>query len=321
MTTTSGATPSARLLTLLSLLQTRRDWPGDTLADRLGVSARTVRRDVDRLRDLGYPVRATRGPDGGYRLEAGTAMPPLLLDDDQAVALALVLQTAATGVDGVDEAALRALTTLRQVLPARLRARVQALEVTAVPRGRERPTVHADVLLDVSAAVRAHEVLRFDYRRADDDEPARRRAEPHHVVTSGGRWYLVAWDLDRADWRTFRLDRLAPVRPTGPRFTPRALPAPDVATFLRERFAVTPWPCTGEVVLHAPAEVAARWAGPHAVVEAVSADRCRLVTGAWSWTALAAMLGMYDCELDVVGPPALVDATRGLADRYARAAG
>src|SRR5690606_24133174 len=137
----------ARLLALLSLLQARRDWPGDVLADRLGVSPRTVRRDVDRLRELGYPVRATRGPDGGYRLEAGTAMPPLLLDDDQAVALALVLQTASTGVDGVDEAALRALTTLRQVLPARLRSRVQALEVTAVPRGRDRPTVPAQVLL------------------------------------------------------------------------------------------------------------------------------------------------------------------------------
>lgn len=319
MSTTTGTTPSARLLALLSLLQARRDWPGDVLADRLGVSPRTVRRDVDRLRELGYPVRATRGPDGGYRLEAGTAMPPLLLDDDQAVALALVLQTASTGVDGVDEAALRALTTLRQVLPARLRSRVQALEVTAVPRGRDRPTVPAQVLLDVSAAVRAREVLRFDHRRADDDVPVRRRVEPHHVVTSGGRWYLVAWDLDRDDWRTFRLDRLEPALPSGPRFAPRALPTPDVAAFLRERFAVTPWPCTGEALLDAPADVVARWAGPNAVVEAVGDGRSRIVTGAWSWTALAARLGMYDCELEVVGPPELVAATRDLARRYERA--
>ncbi|GGC03316.1 helix-turn-helix transcriptional regulator [Cellulomonas carbonis] len=312
--------PSARLLSLLSLLQARRDWPGDTLAHRLDVSPRTVRRDVDRLRDLGYPVRSTRGRDGGYRLDAGTAMPPLLLDDDQAVALTVALRTASTGIAGVDEAALRALVTLGQVLPARLRARVEALEVTAVPRATDAPAVDQDVLLAVGRAVHAHEVLRFDYHRADaDGAPERRRTEPHHVVTWGGRWYLVAWDLDRGDWRTFRLDRMSPVVPTGPRFTPRELPAADVGAYLGERFRSPSWPCTGEALLEAPAHHVARWVGRGAVVEPLGPDRCRVVMGAWSWVGLAATLGMFRCELTVVGPRELVEAADELAQRYARA--
>jgi predicted DNA-binding transcriptional regulator YafY len=166
---------SARLLTLLSLLQARRDWPGDALAERLEVSPRTVRRDVDRLRELGYPVRAIRGPDGGYRLDAGTDLPPLLFDDEQAVAVAVALQTATTTVTGIEDAALRALATVRQVMPARLRHRVDALQVTTVPRGngRSRPQVDTERLLEIGTAVRAREVLRFDYeavsRRADPD--------------------------------------------------------------------------------------------------------------------------------------------------------
>src|SRR6185312_16188495 len=172
------STPSSRLLSLLSLLQARRDWPGGVLADRLGVSPRTVRRDVDRLRELGYPVHATKGPDGGYRLDAGTHMPPLLLDDEQAVALVVALQTASTGVAGVDEAAVRALATLRQVMPARLRAAADGLQVTAVTRGGGRPQVDQAVLLAVGAAVRAREVLRFDYAGGSDAGPRpARRAE------------------------------------------------------------------------------------------------------------------------------------------------
>src|SRR6188768_2337556 len=185
---------SGRLLTLLSLLQARRDWPGEALADRLGVSPRTVRRDVDRLRDLGYPVHAAKGPDGGYRLEPGTHMPPLLLDDEQAVALVVALQTASTGVSGVDEAAVRALSTLRQVMPARLRTAAEALQVTAVGRGASnpRPTVDAEALMVVGGAVRAHEVLRFDYEGGTANPLGLpRRAEAHHLVTWGGRWYLV----------------------------------------------------------------------------------------------------------------------------------
>lgn len=315
-----SATPSSRLLSLLSLLQTRRDWPGEVLADRLGVSPRTVRRDVDRLRALGYPVHATKGPDGGYRLAAGSAMPPLMLDDEQVVALAVALQTARTGVDGLDEAAARALATLRQVLPTRLRTRVEGLEVTAVRRpdapGEEK--VDAERLLAVGAAVRAREVLRFDYRSPSGTDD-RRRAEPHHLVTRGRRWYLVAWDLDRADWRTFRVDRLHPRTPTGPRFERRDLPEPDVATFLQRQFAGVAHPCRGEAVVEAPASVVARWSGETDVVEPLGADRCRVVAGSWSWGGLAAWLGMFDAPLTVVGPPELRAAARELAQRYAAA--
>lgn len=341
--TTEAANPSARLLTLLSLLQSRRDWPGDALAGRLGVSPRTVRRDVDRLRGLGYPVRATKGPDGGYRLGAGAEMPPLLLDDEQAVAVSVALQTAHTGVDGVDDAALRALTTVRQVMPARLRARVDALQVTAVSRpGTAHATVDADVLVAVGAAVRAREVLRLDYATPRDPAVAGgggapggpadpgaaapasvppRRVEPHHLVTWGGRWYLVAWDLDRDDWRTFRVDRLTPRTPTGPRFASRALPGGDVAGFIGERFRGTGWPCTGEAVLHAPAGTITRWAAAQSVVEPLGPDRCRVVSGSWSWGGLAAYLGMFGCEVEIVGPPELRDAARDLSARFARAAG
>jgi predicted DNA-binding transcriptional regulator YafY len=313
--------PSARLLALLSLLQARRDWPGSTLADRLAVSPRTVRRDVDRLRALGYPVHATKGPDGGYRLDPGADLPPLLFDDDQAIALTVALQAASTGVAGVDEAALRALATVRQVLPTRLRSRVDALQVTAAaPR---EATVDMDRLLAVGTAVRAREVLRFDYSTpATDAEPTPpRRAEPHHLVTWRGRWYLVAWDTDRADWRTFRVDRITPRTPTGPRFTPRTVPGGDVAGYIAAQFSGTTWPCTGAAVLEADAVDVARWAGLQAVVEALGPGRCRLVTGAWSWTAVAATLGMFDVEFEILGPPELVEAARLLAGRYARAVG
>ncbi|WP_136519360.1 MULTISPECIES: helix-turn-helix transcriptional regulator [Cellulomonas] len=324
--------PSARLLSLLSLLQSRRDWPGEVLAGRLGVSPRTVRRDVDRLRELGYPVHATKGPDGGYRLEAGSHMPPLLLDDEQVLALTLALQTASTGVDGVDEAAVRALATLRQVMPARLRTAADALAVTVVPRDerRERPAVPSDVLLAVGAAVRAREVLRFDYDggsgpvlgSGDGAFRPPRRVEPHHLVTWGGRWYLVAYDLERSDWRTFRVDRMTPRSPTGPRVGPRPVPGGDVSTFVADRLGARPaWPCRGEALLDLPAAEVARWAGRDALVEPVGHDRSRLVTGSWSWDALASMLGMYGVPFEVVGPQELRDAVRGLVHRLERAVG
>lgn len=324
------STPSARLLSLLSLLQSRRDWPGDALADRLGVSPRTVRRDVDRLRDLGYPVHATRGPDGGYRLDAGSHMPPLLLDDEQVVALVVALRTASTGIAGVDEAALRALTTVRQVMPARLRAAADALQVTAVARTprRDQPQVAADTLLAVGTAVRAREVLRFDYAGAAGGAPdptalvPPRRAEPHHLVTWGGRWYLVGWDLDRADWRTYRVDRMTPRIPTGPRFAPRDLPGGDVGAFVAERFGqAVPWPCVGEVELDMPADDVRRWAGRGAVVEDLGDGRTRLVQGAWSWDGLAAMSALFGVPLRVVGPTDLRDAVVRLTGRLTAAVG
>ncbi|QFZ18959.1 helix-turn-helix transcriptional regulator [Saccharothrix syringae] len=302
---------SARLLALLSLLQARRDWPGALLAERLAVSPRTVRRDVDRLRDLGYPVVATKGPDGGYRLGAGTHLPPLLFDDDQAVALAVALQVA-TGTD-TGEAAARALNTVRQVMPARLRHRVDTFRVTAVEQA---PRVDGGVLAALGAAVHAREVLRFDY----DGRFPPRRAEPHHLVIRNGRWYLVAWDLDRGDWRTFRADRIAPRVPTGPRFTPRDLPGGDVAAFVTARFrgAEGDWPCRGEVVLHLPAAVASRYAG-EGVVEEVGPDRCRLALGSWSWTALAAAFARFDADFEAVEPVELREAFTRLARRCAGA--
>src|SRR6478735_7589785 len=315
------STPSSRLLSLLSLLQARRDWPGGVLADRLGVSPRTVRRDVDRLRELGYPVHASKGPDGGYRLDAGTQMPPLLLDDEQAVALVVALQTASTGVAGVDEAAVRALATLRQVMPARLRTAADALQVTAVTRGGGRPQVDQAVLLAVGAAVRAREVLRFDYAGGSDAGPRpARRAEAHHLVTWGGRWYLVGYDLERGDWRTFRVDRMTPKTGSGPRFAPRELPAPDVAAFVAEQFReIDPWPCRGEAEVDMAAAEVARWAGRGALVEALGDDRSRVILRAWSWDGVAATFAMFGVPLRVIGPPELAAAMHRLADRVTAA--
>ncbi|NKE63614.1 WYL domain-containing protein [Lentzea sp. PSKA42] len=319
---------SARLLALLSLLQARRDWPGMLLAERLEVSPRTVRRDVDRLRELGYPIVTTKGPDGGYRLGAGTQLPPLLFDDDQAVAIAVALQLATTTGAGIEEAAVRALHTVRQVMPARLRHRIGTLQVTAV----ERPVaaqVGSDVLMALSAAVHAREVLRFDYLsvsrlETDDGPPAPpRRAEPHHLVTAGGRWYLVAWDLDRDDWRTFRADRITPRTPTGPRFTPRELPGGDVTSFVTSRFrgshGTGDWPCRGEVILHLPASEASPFLRD-GVVEALGPDRCRLTLGSWSWPGLAAAIGRFDADIEAVGPAELRAAFAQLAHRYTNAA-
>jgi predicted DNA-binding transcriptional regulator YafY len=311
---------SARLLSLLSLLQARRDWPGALLAERLDISPRTVRRDVDRLGELGYPIVAVKGPDGGYRLEAGTELPPLLFDDEQAVALAVALRIATTTGAGIEEAAARALTTVRQVMPARLRRRIDTFQVTAVQRPG--PQVDSSVLMALSAAVHAHEVLRFDHSSADGTPP--RRVQPHHLVTWGGRWYLVAWDLDREDWRTFRADRITPRSPTGPRFTPREVPGGDVSAFVAGRFRGSDgpgdWPCRGEVILDLPAAEVSAYTY-EGVVEALGPDRCRLVLGSWSWPGLAATIGRFDAGIEVIGPPELKDAFAHLARRYARAAG
>ncbi|MEV0697828.1 WYL domain-containing protein [Saccharopolyspora sp. NPDC050389] len=323
---------SARLLSLLSLLQARRDWPGALLAERLEVSERTVRRDVDRLRELGYPVVATKGSDGGYRLDAGAELPPLLFDDEQAIALAVALQIAATAGAGIEEAATRALNTVRQVMPARLRYRIDTFQVTAVePAPQPTPQVDSGVLMTLSAAVRAREVLRFDYNpispsRAGDSgvQAPPRRVQPHHLVTWGGRWYLVAWDLDREDWRTFRADRITLRIPTGPRFTPRELPGGDVAAFVAGRFrgfdGSGDWPCRGEVILDVPAAAVSPYVRD-GVVEELGPNRCRLVLGSWSWPGLAATIGRFDADIEVIGPVELKDAFAHLARRYADAAG
>ncbi|MCC8250037.1 helix-turn-helix transcriptional regulator [Saccharothrix luteola] len=313
---------SARLLSLLSLLQARRDWPGALLAERLRVSPRTVRRDVDRLRELGYPIVTAKGPDGGYRLGVGSQLPPLLFDDEQAVALSVALRIATTTGVGIEEAAARALNTVRQVMPARLRHRIDTLQVTAVERAAA-PQVDSDVLMAISGAVHAREVLRFDYTTAPTSDAPPRRVEPHHLVTRGGRWYLVAWDLDRDDWRTFRADRITPRTPTGPRFTPRDLPAENVAAFVAARFSGSDGsggrPCHGEVILDLPAADVSPFVHD-GVVEALTPNRCRVTLGSWSWPALAATIGRFDADIEVVGPPELKDAFAHLARRYAKAA-
>jgi len=321
-------TTTSRLLTLLSLLQSRRDWPGAVLADRLAVTPRTVRRDIERLREMGYRIDATMGPDGGYRLDAGSELPPLLFDDDQVIALTVALQSAAASGTDIGEAALRALTTVRQVLPSRVRHRMDAVAFATVARAGAGPaaSVSPDVLLALSAAVRAHEVLRFDYanareRDADADPTPPRRVEPHDLVTSDGRWYLVAWDLDRGDWRIFRADRITPRTPTRLRFTPREIPGGDARAFVAARFSgATPgetWPCVGTVMLHLPADAVRPFAGD-GTVEPVDAGRCRYTAGSWSWVSLAAAFGPFDADLQVVGPPELAAAFARLAERFGR---
>ncbi|WP_344944068.1 helix-turn-helix transcriptional regulator [Actinomadura miaoliensis] len=317
---------SSRLLSLLSLLQTHRDWSGDDLAQRLGVTPRTVRRDIDRLRELGYPILAFKGPSGGYRLAAGSQLPPLLFDDGQAVALALALQSAAAD-STIGEDATRALATIRQVMPPRLRQRIDLLQITAVqpPESGDTSAVGTPLLVELSRVVRAREELRFDYGH-DATGPVRppRRTQPHHLLTWRGHWYLIAWDLDRDDWRVFRVDRIRPRTPTGPRFTPRDLPGDDVAAFIIGRFrgtdgSASDWPCRGEVVLDLPAQAVAPFA-QDGIVEELGPDRCRLSLGSWSWTGLAAAIGRFDTDAHVIGPPELTSAFAQLAERYAKAA-
>ncbi|MDQ0378554.1 helix-turn-helix transcriptional regulator [Amycolatopsis thermophila] len=312
---------SARLLALLSLLQTPRDWTGAELAGRLEVSPRTIRNDIDRLRTLGYPVEATRGAVGGYRLGAGAKLPPLLLDDDEAVAVALGLRTAAGGtVAGIEETSLRAFTKLEQVLPNRLRARVRALQTYAVPVARtdDGPRVTAEVLTLLSAACRDRERLRFDYH-SHAGADTRRVVEPYRLVNWGRRWYLVGWDVDRGDWRTFRVDRMTPKPPAGPRFTPRDLPE-DVVDRVMRGVSSAGWRYRADITVHAPAEQITERINPAVgVVTAVDAHTCTLHTGADSLDTLAVHVGMLGADFTVTDPPELVEMIRALAARYARA--
>ncbi|MCK0112846.1 YafY family transcriptional regulator [Ornithinimicrobium sp. F0845] len=312
-------TPAGRLLTLLSLLQARRDWSGSDLAGRLEVSARTVRRDVDRLREMGYPVQTTKGPDGGYRLAPGSDLPPMLFDDDQAVAVAVALQTAAGSIGGIEEASLRALTTIRQVMPSRLRHRVDALQVTAVGSSAGPPPVDAQRLLAVGTACRDHEVLRFGYTAKDGVESVR-RVEPHRLVSWGRRWYLVAWDLERDDWRTFRVDRLTPRVPTGPRFTPRELTDERVAELVRPPESASPWQVRGTVLMRAPASLVTQWVPPYqGSVTAVDEESCLVDVGSWSYPSLAGWLLLFEADFEVISPPELRSALDDTAARLARA--
>lgn len=280
------------------MLQTHRDWAGAELAERLGVTLRTVRRDVERLRLLGYPVDARPGVTGGYRLAPGAVLPPLLLDDEEAVAVSVALRSATlSGVGGIQETAVRALAKLEQVLPSRLRHRVSTLQSAIVPLAGGGAVTDVDVLLAVASAVRDHQRLRVDYRRHDGTD-SRRLLEPHRIVHAGPRWYLVAWDVDRADWRTFRLDRLTPKTPTGPRFTPREAPDPDVARYTSRGVSTDAYRYRCRLTVHAPAEQVADRFGPTiAVVTAVDEDRCEIVTGSDSLDEVALWVGLAGFEM------------------------
>ncbi|MFE6919863.1 helix-turn-helix transcriptional regulator [Nocardia sp. NPDC057663] len=310
---------SARLLRLLSLLQTPRDWTGTELAERLEVDARTVRRDIEKLRALGYPVDATPGV-GGYRLGAGAKLPPLLLDDDEAVAVAIGLRTAAGGtVAGIEDSSLRALTKLEQVLPSRLRHRVSLLHSVTVTVPAATTPVDPDVLTAVAGAIRDNHRLRFDYR-AHDGTATLRTVEPHRLAHTGRHWYLIAWDTDRADWRTYRADRLTPRVPTGPRFTPREAPDLDLGGYLTRGITTSPYRYQATITLAVPATVAAdRIAPTVGVIEPLDPETCLLRTGADDLTELAVYIASFDFPFRVHEPPELITHLRTLATRFTEA--
>jgi predicted DNA-binding transcriptional regulator YafY len=307
---------SARLLRLLTLLQSRRDWSGAGLADRLGVSPRTVRRDVDKLRFLGYPIEAIGGVGGGYRLAAGTAMPPLLLDDEEAVAVAVGLRTAAAGaVTGIAETSVRALAKLDQVLPSRLRHQVNTLGAAMVTMPVLGHTVDPSTLTAIAAAVRDRERLRFDYGPA-----AVRDVEPYRLVHSGRRWYLFGWDTHRSDWRTFRVDRLALRVPNGPRFDPRPLPADDVATHVALGVTTHRYRYQAVLTMHGGArEVADEVPPTIGVVEPIDEHTCTLRIGSDSLDQLAVWTAAFGFEFEIREPPELIEHIRTLTARLSRA--
>ncbi|MFF3399672.1 helix-turn-helix transcriptional regulator [Streptomyces sp. NPDC002659] len=312
---------SARLLRLLSLLQAHREWSGADLADRLGVTPRTVRRDVDRLRELGYPVNASPGTGGGYQLGAGAELPPLLLDDEEAVAVAVGLRTAAgQGIEGIGETSVRALAKLEQVLPNRLRRRVGALNAFTVPMMRApQAQVDPSVLTELANACRDSERLRFEYRD-HGGSATRRSVEPHRLVCTERRWYLVAWDLDRADWRTFRADRITPKPPHGPRFAPRTPPAEDLAAYVSKGVSTHAYAAQAVIRLHTSAELAAQFVGPSAgVLEAVDEKTCLLRTGAASLDVLVIHVMLMGVDFEVVEPAELTEHIRTVRDRLSRA--
>jgi predicted DNA-binding transcriptional regulator YafY len=313
---------SSRLLDLLSLLQARRDWPGPELADRLEVSPRTIRRDVERLRTLGYPVESLTGPAGGYRLAAGTAMPPLLLDEDEAIAIAVGLRTAArASVTGIEETSVRALVKLEQVLPQHLRRRVAALgSATTTAPPPPGPTVDPQHLSTIAAACRDAERVRFDYRTRDGTA-SRRDVEPHALVNLGRRWYLLAWDRARDDWRTFRLDRVARPSAAGARFTPRALPGGDAAAYVERSIAGARSGYEARITVDAPAEQIARRAPWIAAgLTPLDAGRCEYRTADDDLEWLALRVAMLGAEVEVHEPPELREAVGALAGRLQRAA-
>jgi predicted DNA-binding transcriptional regulator YafY len=318
------ANTSSRTLRLLSLLQTRRYWPGPLLAERLGVSARTLRRDVDRLRELGYPVDAHPGVDGGYALAPGAALPPLVVDDDEAMALAVAIQSHLAAGEGGD-AALRALTKIVQVMPRRLRSRLDAVRSATTPApwttDLAAPVDHA-VLSTLALGCRDSERVRFDYQAANGS-PSTRRVEPYQLVPLGRRWYLVGYDLDRHDWRTFRIDRILTAESAGVAFAPRRTPFDDVAVFVRARVLGD---AQGgrhrvEVTVEASADTVRRRVGRWAEVHPRTPDRCTLVMETDSLDGPLFALGTIGAPFTVTSPPELAALAAEWGHRFVGAGG
>lgn len=313
--------PAARLLRLLALLQARRFWTGPELARQLEVTERTVRRDVDRLRTLGYPVSSSVGVGGGYQLDAGATLPPLLIEDDEAQAIALGLRTVAAGtVSGTEEAAVRALAKLERMLPARVQRRVRAMHRAVVPLYMQRPQIDVTLLTTLASASRDRQLLSFGYVDREATR-TRRHVEPHGLVHTGSRWYLVAFDRTRDDWRTFRVDRIDGAASADGRFAPRPIPGGDIASYVSRSVGARAYTHQARVLIHAPLErVAPRIPRLAGHLTAVSARRCRLESGAHSLPGLAWYLASIGEEFQVESPPELAQHVAELAERLARAA-
>ncbi|UFU06783.1 helix-turn-helix transcriptional regulator [Ruania halotolerans] len=314
----------SRTLRLLSLLQTHRYWSGDDLADRLEVSIRTLRRDVDRLRDLGYPVQADRGVGGGYQLAPGAAMPPLVLDDEGAVALVVGLQAAATSsVAGVADASVRALATVVPVLPKRLRRRVEAIgaaTVTLGPAGPVRDVTDPGTLVVLAQASRDAERVRFGYTSASG-HLSHRTVEPVRLVTVGRRYYLLAYDLDRSDWRSFRLDRLDDPQPTGHRFRPREVPGGDAAAYVRDSLRRSDRHPEVSAELAAEADQVRERIGRWFEVTETGPGRCRVHAEGIDPEWMAFSLAHAGAEILAVEPAEVREVMRSWASRFTRAVG
>jgi predicted DNA-binding transcriptional regulator YafY len=311
---------TSRVLQLLGLLQSRRVWTGEELAERLGVTGRSVRRDIERLRDLGYPVVASKGHGGGYQLGAGAALPPLLLDPDEAVAMAVCLRLAAGGsVAGVGESALRALSKLDQVMPARLRSQVAAVHdatVTLTPNATN--PVDPEILMTLARACRDHEHVGAGYIDLHGNV-TQRRVEPYQLVTTGRRWYLLAYDRDREDWRSFRLDRMSEVIARGTTFTVRD--SPDAATYISRSISSSPYRYIANVRYHASAQVVAQHFSPtSATIEPEGSNSCVVTAGADDPQTLSLYLAMVGCDFEIMGPPEVIAGAASMGERLRRAA-
>jgi predicted DNA-binding transcriptional regulator YafY len=312
------ANTSSRMLRLLSLLQTHRYWPGSELAERLEVSARTLRRDIDRLRDLGYDVDAVRGVAGGYQLRAGSSLPPLLLEDEEAVAIAVGLRTAAASAVEGAESTLQALTKVVGLMPPRLRRRMDALQSATIAAPSTGPTVDAGTLTTLAQGCRDDETVRFGYTTRGDEQ-SRRHVEPHRLVSLGRRWYLVAYDRDRQDWRSFRVDRITEPELTGTRYRPRDLPAQDALAFVRAGIAQMPMAYDVRVRFAATAEVVEAQVGRWATIEPTDDGGC-LMTMSTDWLDWPLMaITSIDAGFTVESPPELAERVRRAAGRLASA--